>query len=108
MGLSTGNGVSQWAFQRFANVLLIVFAAVLAVIVLCNPSYDGLVELLSKGWFKIYLLVTLIVGCLNSVLAGWQIAGDYAAKAHMPQWLLVGLVAVVTLVYLIVGLQLLV
>jgi len=104
MGLSTGNGVRQWIFQRFANVVLIVFALVLATSLVCGLTYDSLTGLITQTWFKVYLLFTLTIACLNSALAGWQVVGDYAQKFHLPSWLLMGVALIVTLIYFIYAL----
>ena len=106
MGLSTGSGVRQWVFQRFANITIIVFTLVLATVLLSDLGYSNLINLFSQTWFKIYLIFTLVVASLNSVLAGWQIVGDYARKFHMPSWLLMGIALIVTLVYFIFALML--
>lgn len=106
MGLSTGNGVRQWVFQRFSNIVIIIFALVLVTVLSSDASYSALTNLLSQAWFKVYLVFTLIIASMNSVLAGWQIVGDYARKFHLPSWLLLGLACVVTLVYFIFGLML--
>lgn len=106
MGLNTGNGVQQWIFQRFSNIVLIVFALVLATVLCSDLSYQSLTGLFAQTWFKIYLVFTLVFATLNSVLAGWQIAGDYAHKANLPNWVLTGLGVVVTLVYFIFALML--
>ena len=106
MGLNTGSGVQQWIFQRFANVVIIVFALVLATLVTIGPTYESVTGLFAQTWFKIYLIFTLVFATLNSVLAGWQIAGDYAHKADLPNWVLTGFVVVVSLVYFILALML--
>jgi succinate dehydrogenase / fumarate reductase membrane anchor subunit len=110
MGLGTnlgaGNGVQQWIFQRFSNIVLIIFALALATVLLSDLSYQSLTDLLSQTWFKVYLTFTLVIGSLNSVLAGWQIAGDYAHKMSLPSWTLTGLVGMVTLIYFILSLTL--
>lgn len=106
MGLNTGNGVQQWVFQRFSNIVIIVFALVLATSLSSDLTYQSLTALFAQTWFKIYLVFTLVFASLNSVLAGWQIAGDYAHKANLPNWALTGAGIVVTLVYFIVAMML--
>ena len=106
MGLNTGSGVQQWVFQRFSNIVIIVFALVLATSLSSDLTYESLTGLFAQTWFKIYLIFTLVFASLNSILAGWQIAGDYAQKANLPNWVLTGLGVVVTLVYFIFTLML--
>jgi len=106
MGLDTGNGVQQWVLQRFSNIVLIVFALVFATSLASGLTYESLTSLFAQTWFKIYLIFTLVFTSLNSILAGWQIAGDYAHKANLPNWVLTGVGVIVTLVYFILALML--
>lgn len=101
------NGVSQWIFQRAANVLLVLFGLVILVTLMNGLTYESLTGLLNATWFKFFALVVLVVGCLNSVLAGWQIAGDYAKKFHIPSGLLMAFIVIVTAVFFIAGLSIL-
>ena len=100
------NGVNQWIFQRSANLVTIVFILVLAVIVVQGVTYESLSTLMAQTWFKVYLAVTLVIGSANSVLAGWQVVGDYAGKIGVPIWLLTGLCMLVTLIYFVLALTL--
>jgi succinate dehydrogenase hydrophobic membrane anchor protein len=106
MGLERGNGVQQWIFQRFSNIIILVFIAVLATAMLSELSYEALSTLLAQTWFKVYLTITLIFASLNSILAGWQIAGDYAQKISLPNWIFTGFGVLVTMVYFITALLL--
>lgn len=106
MGLERGNGVQQWIFQRFSNIVILVFIVGLATAMSSGLTYETLSSLFAQTWFKVYLTATLIFASLNSVLAGWQIAGDYAHKISLPNWVLTGFGALVTLVYFITALSL--
>lgn len=106
MGIETGNGVQQWIFQRFSNIVIIVFVLVLLTVLSSDLSYASLSNLFAQAWFKIYLTFTLIFASLNSMLAGWQIAGDYAHKVSLPSWIFTGFGVLVTLVYALVALML--
>lgn len=106
MGLERGNGVHQWIFQRFSNIVILVFIVVLATAISSGLTYEALTALFAQTWFKIYLTITLIFASLNSVLAGWQIAGDYAHKINLPGWTLTGFGLLVTLIYFITALLL--
>lgn len=106
MGLERGNGVQQWIFQRFSNIVILVFIAVLATAMLGELSYEALSSLFAQTWFKVYLTITLIFASLNSILAGWQIAGDYAHKISLPSWVLTGFGVLVTMIYFITALLL--
>lgn len=106
MGLEKGNGVQQWIFQRFSNIVILVFVAVLATTLSSDLTYEALLSLFAQTWFKVYLTITLVFASLNSVLAGWQISGDYAHKVNLPGWVLTGFGVLVTLVFFISALLL--
>ncbi len=103
------NGVRQWIFQRVSNALIISFGICLLCVLLSSDglTYASLTELFSGQGFKIYAAIVLIFSCLNSVLAGWQIDGDYAKKFGMPQNVLTVTAAIVSLLFLFFGLGLL-
>lgn len=107
MGIMT-NGVQQWIFQRISNAVFIIFGLVLFANIASNGlNYEALTELFSGTAFKLYVFVTLLFACANSLLAGWQITGDYAAKFNIPPCLMMGVTVVVSLVYLVWGCMLL-
>ena len=107
MGIMT-NGVQQWIFQRISNAIFVIFGIVLLKMIISNGlTYEALTELFSATTFKVYAVTTLILACFNSVLAGWQITGDYAAKFSIPPCLMMGVAIVVSAVYLVWGLMLL-
>lgn len=101
------NGVSQWMFQRTTNAVLVVFGLLLLVTFFNGLTYESLTSLLGATWFKIFAVITLVLGCINSMLAGWQIVGDYAKKFHLPGSLLMVIIGVVTAVFFVTGLGLL-
>ena len=98
------NGVRQWVFQRVANVFLVVFGAFLIMTFAKGLSYESLVSLTSSSGFKMFALVTLILGSLNAILAGWQIVGDYATKFGLSDKLLMTIVVAGTVVGFVAGL----
>lgn len=107
MGIMT-SGVQQWVFQRISNAVFIIFAGVLLNAILSNGlSYEALNTLFATTGFKVYALITLVFACANSVLAGWQITGDYAAKFNISPCLMMGVAVIVSLVYLVWGCMLL-
>ncbi len=69
------NGVNQWVFQRVSNALIVLYGVFLLVCLLTGGNPGLLLE--KYVWFKLYSLITLAFACANSVLAAWQIAGDY-------------------------------
>ncbi len=107
MGIMT-NGVQQWVFQRLSNAVFIIFGIVLFhALATDGVSYEALTALFDTTAVKIYALVTLLFACANSVLAGWQITGDYAEKFGIPSCLMMGVAVAVSLFYLVWGCMLL-
>ncbi len=100
------SGVKQWIFQRVSNALIISFGVCLLCIFLSEDglSYTSLNELLSGGMFTLYLAVVLVFSCLNAMLAGWQIDGDYASKFGLPNNLITTVSIIVSLIFLVYGL----
>ena len=73
------SGTREWIFQRIANLAIVLYALVfvVSVISLDNMDYASWQGLFGAVWFKLYSSLTLILVCLNSILAGWQIGADY-------------------------------
>ena len=69
-------GVKQWIFQRISNLVFVLFGLWLLVGLMGGGETATLAALLSDGSTKVFLTVVLLLAGLNSVLAGWQIAGD--------------------------------
>ena len=102
-------GVTQWLFQRISNVAFVMFGLWLLYFI-ASPgefNYNTLQELLNDNASLAYLAITLLLASLNSILAGWQIAGDYAEKFGFNQNLLVAVIAVISIGYLVAGLSIL-
>jgi succinate dehydrogenase / fumarate reductase membrane anchor subunit len=98
-------GVKQWIFQRLSNVAIIVFGLWLLYFI-ASPgeiSHQTLLDLFSDQTSQIYLTITLVLAGLNSILAGWQIAGDYAEKFNLNQTLLVSFGTIVSIAYIAAG-----
>jgi len=104
------NGVYEWIFQRLANLLIVVYGAIAASHFLSAAAADhhATVAFFSQGWFKLFSLLVLVIICLNSVLAGWQIAGDYINKNPSINKLCMFACIAITIIYLICGFSLLI
>ena len=103
------NGVTQWKFQRFANLVCILGAIALVGALFCGSvsSHEELKALFSPLWVKLMFAFMLLLACMNSILAGWQIAGDYAAKIKLPASLITGVISLISVAYLLYGSKLL-
>ncbi|MGH1487620.1 MAG: hypothetical protein ACRBCI_15505 [Cellvibrionaceae bacterium] len=99
------SGVKQWIFQRVSNALFVTFGICLLCVFLGSDglAYENIkAELASWKW---YFVVLLVLACINSVLAGWQIDGDYAKKFGIPQMVITITALLVSVIYLIYGLM---
>ena len=102
-------GINQWIFQRLSNLAIVIFGLWLLVF-LASPGiieFNVLQDLTSDTPTLIFFSITLFLAGLNSILAGWQIAGDYADKFGLNQNLLVAIAVVVSLTYIALGMYLL-
>jgi succinate dehydrogenase / fumarate reductase, membrane anchor subunit len=99
------NGVAQWKFQRCANLLSVIVVVALLVLTCSGhfSSYDALMGLVDSGVFKVVALISLVVFSLNSILAGWQIAGDYAAKINVSGSLVTLIIGLISVAYMVAG-----
>ncbi|MEM8547183.1 MAG: hypothetical protein AAGF46_03365 [Pseudomonadota bacterium] len=103
-------GVKHWIFQRICNALIIAFGLWLLFTLITNGGMpeETLKQLMASTGFRIFALVTLLFAGLNSLLAGWQIAGDYAEKFGFPQPLMTWGGGVISAAYVVVGCMLLI
>lgn len=69
-------------FQRFSNVLILIFAVIYIGLFLSldTVNYENWQAMHSAMWFKLFSTFTLVVVMINSILAGWQIGTDYTQK----------------------------
>ena len=102
-----GNGVKQWVFQRVTNALIVTFGIALLWVLWSGEAltYESLTQLVTASGFTYYFALVLVLACLNSVLAAWQIDGDYALKFGIPKNLITIVAIIVSLVYLVYGLK---
>ncbi|WCN07614.1 succinate dehydrogenase, hydrophobic membrane anchor protein [Marinomonas mediterranea] len=99
------SGTREWLFQRLSNLLICVWSVVFISLFISAPqlNYESWVQLFSPLWFKLYSSSTLLIVCLNSVLAGWQIGTDYI-KANAVNWVYMQFIRLVSLLYAVLGL----
>lgn len=102
------SGVREWLFQRFSNVLILVFAMVYigSILSMTEVNYENWLAMHQVLWFKIFLTFTLVVTMLNSILAGWQIGTDYVQKVPIPGFgvFLHAFYTIVSIAFLLFGL----
>lgn len=105
--MSKRSGTREWLFQRLANAAICLWAIIFISQLLClETDYQAWQQLFSPTWFKVYSSITLIVICLNGILAGWQIGTDYI-KANALNSAYMLLVKASSLIYGALGLYIL-
>lgn len=102
------SGTREWLFQRSANLAICLWAVIFISRFLASDtsSYAGWQSFFSPLWFKIYTSITLLLICLNSVLAGWQIGADYV-KPNLANKALASVYWLGSSIYLIAGMYIL-
>lgn len=101
--VNTTSGTKQWVFQRVSNVIIVIVSIAMAVVLLTSQlnAYDAFVSLFASMWFKLTATLTVLVFAFNSMLAGWQIAGDYIKSPVVNKLFNFGCVAISALTVLI-------
>lgn len=102
------SGTKEWLFQRVANALICLWAILFIIQVICleEASFTSWQALFAPMWWKLFSSLTLLVICLNSVLAGWQIGTDYIKVAQVNRIYML-IVKVGSFVYALAGLYIL-
>jgi succinate dehydrogenase / fumarate reductase membrane anchor subunit len=101
-------GVKQWIFQRASNALVVLFGLWLLATLINGVTSSTLNDALTGDISRVFLVIVLVAASLNSILAGWQIAGDYAHKIGMSEKLMTAVGAAISLAYLALGLKLII
>lgn len=73
------SGTKHWVFQRFSNLYIVLYSAFILGFIAFSPvtNYHELVGLFDNASVKVFSSIGVFLFALNSVLAAWQIAGDY-------------------------------
>lgn len=102
-------GINQWVFQRISNIAIVSFGLWLFWFIISPGEIDAVTiyEVLKSTSNKIFFLIVLVLSGLNSILAGWQIAGDYANKFGLNQTMIIVIVSLISLSYIVFGTYLL-
>lgn len=77
------SGVKQWLLQRICNCFIVLYSIMLIGLIIAPPldNFTAVESLLAQIWFKLVSTVCIFIFAINSILAGWQIAGDYVKGA---------------------------
>lgn len=102
------SGTREWIFQRLSNVAICLWTVVFIGLILTleTATFADWKGLFSPMWFKVYSSITLLMVCLNAVLAGWQIGTDYV-KPNGINRIYMAVVIIGSLSYTLLGLSIL-
>lgn len=101
------SGVKQWVFQRVSNAFFVSFGVALlcTLVSIDDLNFQSLKELITASGFTYYFALVLLLACINSVLAAWQIDGDYANKFGIPNFAITVITMLGSLAFLFYGLN---
>ena len=76
------SGSKQWMFQRLSNACIVAYSLLLVCLLFTVDlsSFTSVSNLFQSTWFKVITSLCVVFFAFNSVLAGWQIAGDYVKQ----------------------------
>ena len=102
------SGTREWIYQRLSNLAICLWGVVFISLVftLEGTTFTDWKGVFAPIWFKVYSSVTLVMICLNSVLAGWQIGTDYI-KPTVINRIYISIVILGSLAYGVFGLNIL-
>lgn len=109
------NGVSDWLIQRFTAVVLAAYCLFMAAFFILHPdlTYEQWRGLFSHLWMRIFTLLTLASIVAHGWIGLWVILTDYVtsrmigAPALALRMLILSLYAVVNVVFLVWGVEIL-
>ncbi|MCB5161684.1 succinate dehydrogenase, hydrophobic membrane anchor protein [Marinomonas algarum] len=102
------SGTTEWVYQRISNIAICLWGVIFISLILTldTASYSEWKEVFSPVWFKVYSSITLVMVCINSILAGWQIGTDYI-KPRLINIIYTIVIVLGSLAYSILGMSIL-
>ncbi len=109
------NGVADWIIQRFSAVILAAYTLFIAFFIICQPELDYTTwhNLFGQLWMRIFSLLALLSIAAHGWIGLWGIVTDYltsrmlGAKGLVLRMLVLSIYAVITVAYLVWGIQIL-
>ncbi len=109
------SGLSDWLIQRFSAVVLAAYTIFIVAFLVLTPDLDYAKwsALFSQLWVRAFSLLTLISIAAHGWIGLWGVLTDYVtnrmmgAKATMIRMLVLFLYALVTITYLVWGVEVL-
>lgn len=109
------NGLADWVIQRVSAIILGAYTIFLVVYLLLNPNlqYAQWQELFSQMWMRIFSMLALVSVAAHAWIGLWSVVTDYITerligpKALVLRLLALGTYALVTVCYLVWGIEIL-
>ena len=109
------NGLADFVIQRVSAIVLGAYTIFMVAYLLANPdlTYTQWQELFGQLWMRIFSLAALISVAAHAWIGLWSVVTDYLTerllgpKALVLRLLALGIYALVTLCYLVWGIEIL-
>lgn len=109
------NGLADWVIQRVSAIVLGAYTIFMVSYLLANPdlTYTQWQELFSQLWMRIFSLLALGSIAAHAWIGLWSVVTDYLTerllgpKALVLRLLALGIYALVTVCYLVWGIEIL-
>ena len=109
------NGLADWVIQRVSAIVLGAYTIFLVAYLVTHPDlqYTQWQELFDQLWMRIFSLMALISVAAHAWIGLWSVVTDYlterllGSKALVLRLLALGIYALVTVCYLVWGIEIL-
>lgn len=109
------SGLSDWLIQRFTAVLMAAYGIFIVGVLVANPEmdYQQWSAIFSQLWVRIFSMATVLAIVAHGWIGLWGVLTDYVTermmgpKATIMRVMAMGLYALVTISYLIWGIEVL-
>jgi succinate dehydrogenase / fumarate reductase membrane anchor subunit len=109
------SGVADWIIQRFSAVILAAYTLFIVFFIISQPQLDYTIwhTLFGQLWMRIFSLLALLSIAAHGWIGLWGIVTDYltsrmlGTKGLILRLLVLSIYAVITVAYLVWGIQIL-
>lgn len=109
------SGVADWIIQRFSAVVLAAYTLFLTAFIILHPDIDYATwhNLFSQAWMRFFSFLALISIAAHGWIGLWGVVTDYltsrllGTKGLILRMKVLSIYAVITLAYLLWGIQIL-
>lgn len=109
------SGLYDWLMQRASALVLAAYTIFIISFLISTPNltYDIWLGLFSQFWMRVFSLIALLSTAIHGWIGLWTVATDYLTKQMMGspatflRLLVLGIYALVTVIYVIWGIEIL-